>query len=115
MTGQEEKDLTLLNRLEELGADLGKPHEVDFFLYFSSEDMAKSALVEIESNNFVVSVNLIPPPWWRRLFAKPIWACCASKSMVSDRETIFETSAWFNEIAQKFSGEYDGWGTEVNK
>jgi hypothetical protein len=113
MGTRDEGDLVVLRRLEELGADLSKPHTVDFFLYFASADIAKSAASEIEKEGYVVGVDLVPPPWWRRLFSKGVWACCASKKMVPDEETILETSAWFDEIAARFGGDYDGWGTEV--
>jgi len=115
MDARDEKDLAVLRRLEELGADLGKPHTVDFFLYFPSEELAKSAAGEIEMDGYVVNFHLAPQSWWRRLFSKPEWSCCASKSMVPNTETILETSTWFNDIAQRFSGQYDGWGTEVEK
>ncbi|MHC4529335.1 MAG: ribonuclease E inhibitor RraB, partial [Planctomycetota bacterium] len=104
MDAPDERDLVLLRRLEELGADLGKPHTVDFFLYFSSEEPARSAASEIEAHGYVVSISRVPPPWWRRLFSKGTWACCASKTMVPNRETILETSTWFDDIAQRLGG-----------
>jgi len=110
-----EKDLAVLVRLKELGSDLSKQHEVDFFLYFPSEEMAKSASREIEKEGYSVRVNVVKPPWWRRLFSRAIWCCCASKNIVPEQETILETSAWFNGIAQRFCGEYDGWGSEVTE
>jgi hypothetical protein len=115
MNARNEKDLAVLRKLEELGSDLGKPHTVDFFLYFPSEELATSAASEIERDGYVVNSHIAPQPWWRRLFSMPIWSCCASKSIIPEEETILETSAWFNDIAQRFSGQYDGWGTEVEK
>ncbi len=111
----EERDLAVLRRLKELGSDLSKPHTVDFFLYFPSEEQAKSAASEIEREGYAVRVDCVPPPWWRRLFSKPVWGCYVTKSMVPEEEAILERSAWFDGIAQRFCGEYDGWGTEVTK
>ena len=45
--GARDKDLSVLHRLKELGSDLSKSHTVDFFLYFPSEEQAKSATSEI--------------------------------------------------------------------
>jgi len=115
MGAREERDLAVLRRLKELGSDLSKPHEVEFFLYFPSEEQAKSAASEIEREGYVVSVYPLSPPWWRRLFSEPKWSCCATKSIVPEEETIFETGDWLDGIAERFCGEYDGWGTEVTE
>jgi len=115
MDAWKERDLAVLSRLEELGSDLSKPHHIDFFLYFPSEELAKSAASEIENGGYVVKVDPLEPPWWRRLFSKTVWSICTSKSMVPAREVIFEAGDWFHGIAQRFSGEYDGWGTEVTE
>jgi hypothetical protein len=112
---REEKDLDILIRLKGLGSDLSKLHEVDFFLYFPTEEMAKSASSEIEKEGYSVRVNVVNPPYWKRLFSKAIWSCCASKSIVPEKEKILQTSEWFNRIAQRYCGEYDGWGSEVTE
>jgi len=113
MGARDERDLAVLRKLKELGSELSKPHTVDFFLYFPSEEQAKSAVSEIEREGYVVRVDPVSPPWWRRFFSKPEWSCCATKSMVPEEETILETGVWFDGIAKRFCGEYDGWGTEV--
>ncbi len=111
--GNRDQDLAVLRRLKELGSDLSKPHTVDFFLYFPSEELARSAASEIEREGYVVRVDCAPRPWWRRFFSKPEWGCYANKSIVPEEDTIVEIGAWLDEIAQRFCGEYDGWGTEV--
>ncbi|MHC4418183.1 MAG: ribonuclease E inhibitor RraB, partial [Planctomycetota bacterium] len=78
-------------------------------------EFARSAASEIEKEGCSVKVDVTPQPWWQRLFSKPVWVCYASKSMVPERKIMFEISARFEEIAHRFSGEYDGWGTEVTK
>lgn len=113
--GIRDKDLAVLHRLKEAGSDLSKPHKVDFFLYFSSEEQARSAAGEIEREGYAVSVNRAPMPLWKRLFSKTEWGCYAHKSIIPDEETIVETSKWLDGIAQCFCGEYDGWGTAVVK
>ncbi len=115
MGAREERDLAVLRKLKDLGSDLGKPHTVDFFLYFPSKEHAKSAASEIEREGYLVRVYPLSPPLWRRLFSKPEWSCCATKSIVPEEETIFETGIWLDGIAERFCGEYDGWGTEVTE
>ena len=115
MGARREEDLLVLGRLEELGSDLTKPHKVDFFMYFPSEEGAESAAREIEKQGYTVKLLRMMPSWWKRFFDKPIWSCRATKTFVPDKETILETSASFDEIAQRFDGEYDGWGTELVK
>ena len=63
--GSRDKDLAVLQRLKELGSDLNKPHTVDFFLYFPSEEQARSAASEIEREGYKVRVDRAPTPWWR--------------------------------------------------
>jgi len=113
--GTRDKDLAVLHRLKEVGSDLSKPHTVDYFLYFPSEEQARSAASEIEKEGFTVRVNRAPMPWWKRLFSKSSWGCYANKSIVPDEDAIVEISGWLDGIAQRFSGEYDGWGTGVVK
>ncbi len=115
MNTQDEIDLAVLHCLKELGSNLSKLHPIDFFLYFPTEELANSAASEIERDGYVVKLNLDTQPLRRRLFSKPEWSCCASKSIVPKTETILEISSWLESIAQRFSGKYDGWETEVTE
>ena len=113
--GSRDKDVAVLRRLKELGSNLKKPHKVDYFLYFPSEEQARSAASEIEKEGFTFRVERAPMPWWKRLFSKPLWGCYANKIIVPDEDAIVEISGWLDGIAERFNGEYDGWGTEVVK
>ena len=106
-TTREEADLQTLNRLEEAGSDLSKPHEMEFFLYFPEEASANAAAGDIRDQGFVVEV-------------KPSeegsdWLCFAVKTMVPTYEDIVAISREFGAIAEAYGGEYDGWGTLVVK
>jgi len=115
MNELEQRDLAVLKRLEELGSDLSKPHQLDFFLYFPSEESAKLAAKKIENEGYIVKANPEASPWWKRLFSKPLWSVSTTKSMIPTKGAVLEISGWFNEIAQDCGGEYDGWGTEVTE
>ena len=58
-TAEEQADLQTLNRLEEAGSDLSKPHEMEFFLYFPDEASANAAAADIREQGF--SVQVWPP------------------------------------------------------
>ncbi len=113
MVEANEADKAVLRQLKAHGSDLTKPHKIEFFFYFPSEALAKSAVAEIESGNLEVEIRAENIPWWKKLFTKQQWCCCASKTMIPEEEAVFETTAKFNEIANRFSGIYDGWVAEV--
>jgi regulator of RNase E activity RraB len=102
---EEQADLETLNRLEEAGSDLSKPHEIEFFLYFPDEGSANAAAESIREQGFVVEV--MPP------VDGSDWLCFATKTLVPTLEDIVTIGREFNEIAEAYGGEYDGWGTMV--
>src|SRR5204863_6747402 len=51
-------DQQVLDQLKAAGSDLSKPHSIDFFLYFPSEDAAKQAAKDIEGDVDTVKVEL---------------------------------------------------------
>lgn len=106
---KEEPDLdrVVLDQLEQAGSDLSKPHDVDFFLYFPSEQAANEAAKEI--NLEVDNLNV-------ELGADDVnWLCFGTKSVVPELDELLRLRIRFNEIANKYDGMYDGWGTEVVK
>lgn len=104
-TTEEQADLETLNRLEEAGSDLSKPHEMEFFLYFPDEVSANAAAADIRKQGFAVEVW--PPKDGSE------WLCFATKTMVPTYEDIVAIGREFNTIAESYGGEYDGWGALV--
>ncbi len=98
-------DALVLAQLKESGADLSKPHAIEFFLAFPSEQVAREAAGQIQSKGFDAKVE--------RAGDGPAWLCLATKSMVPDLETLRGIRSDFDRIAQSLGGEYDGWGTPV--
>jgi regulator of RNase E activity RraB len=98
-------DQQVLDQLKMAGSDLSKPHNVEFFLYFPSENVAQRAADAIRAEVHAVRV--------RRGGDTSAWLCFASKQMVPRPEELVRLRNRFNEVARKYDGEYDGWGTEV--
>jgi Regulator of ribonuclease activity B len=100
-------DQQVLDQLKKAGSDLSKPHNIDFFLYFPTEGLAKEAAKDIEGDVDTVKVELGAD--------KKNWLCFANKRMVPDHDRLVALRKHFNEVASKGNGVYDGWGTEVVK
>jgi len=107
---QQEPDLDqqVLNQLKEAGSNLNKPHNIEFFLYFPTEELANRAAEEVrrkEGCNVKVELGA----------DKSAWLCFATKEMIPKHSELVQLRSRFNDIADKFNGEYDGWGTGVVK
>ena len=50
-------DVRVLSQLRQAGSDLNKPHPIEFFLYFSSEEGRNRAASQLRSLGFAVSVS----------------------------------------------------------
>ena len=100
-------DQLVLDQLKKAGSDLSKPHPIEFFLYFPTEDSASEASKDIKAE--VDEMKVGPSA------DKKNWLCFATKRMVPDHDELVRLRKRFTEIAKKYGGEYDGWGTEVVK
>lgn len=100
-----DRDLAVLKKLKEAGSNLSKPHPVEFFLYFPSEQAAAQAEKQIRAEGFDVSVELGAD--------KQNWLCLVRKEMVPVHQEILRIRARFEELATSLNGQYDGWGTPI--
>jgi Regulator of ribonuclease activity B len=97
-----ELDKLSLTHLEKLGADLALPRHVIHFIYFDREEDARAAAEEI------------PEAGWDATVEEPSegtsqWVIRAEATRVVDPHTVPSYRAWFEELASRRSGEYDGW------
>jgi hypothetical protein len=97
-----ELDLLLVRRLRAVGADLTQPRRIVHFLYFQNETGARAAAAEMEEGGYDVTVA---PP------AGDVanWSVTAEGARVVDEATIVAFRAWFERVAGRHAGEYDGW------
>lgn len=104
---QNDPDKQVLDQLKAAGSDLSKPHKIEFFLYFPSEDKASRAAAEIKKDVPTVEVRLGADG--------KDWLCFATKDMDPKHSELVRLRSVFNSVAKSFNGEYDGWVTEVVK
>jgi regulator of RNase E activity RraB len=104
---QNDPDEQVLEQLKAAGSDLSKPHKIEFFLYFPTEEKADRAATEIKKEAATVEVRLGSDG--------NDWLCFATKEMVPKHSDLVRLREIFNAVAMKSNGEYDGWGTAVVK
>ena len=99
-------EATLLH-LRRAGSDLGKAHEIEFFLYFPTREGAEEVASQIRVAGFEANVELSAKG--------DNWLCFATKKMVPDVETLQRIRKEFDALCGRLGGEYDGWGTPLEK
>ncbi len=100
-------DRLVLDQLSKAGSDLKKPHPLQFFVYFPTESGADSAAGMIREGGFIVEVDASAD--------RSSHLCLAEKKMIPTHAELVRIRNRLNQIASKYGGQYDGWGTEVVK
>jgi regulator of RNase E activity RraB len=100
-------DESVLIQLKKAESDLSRPHKIEFFLYFPSQSVAEQAALRIREAGFQVEV--------RRAAKGNDWLCFATKTMVPELSALQEIRGEFSSLAASLKGEYDGWGTPIEK
>jgi hypothetical protein len=100
-------DGLVLVQLRKAGSNLSKPHGIEFFLYFPTQVVAEQAAARIRDTGFEVEVE--PAAKGEN------WLCLATKKMVPDLVVLQKIRGEFNNLAIQLGGDYDGWGTPVEK
>ena len=104
---EQEADARVIENLKVAGSNLSKPHPTDYYLYFGVEKNARSAATEMVRQGFVIKAI--------RPSTKNQWLVLASKPTVPSLAVISEIARELHALAQRNSGEYDGWEAEVTK
>lgn len=100
--GLELGDLLVLQQLVEAGGDPRAPRHVIYYLYFDRRAAAEAAGHEAVEAGFGVDV--------RSPDGSGPWAVvCERHDYVLDPETVRDNSDFFNAIAERLGGDYDGW------
>ena len=90
------------------GADLTQPRHVLYYLYFASSDLATKAADEARSQSFGTTVKEPLPEYPDR------WSLtCEHRGVVLDTDMIRTNGDFFDSLAARFGGEYDGWEASV--
>ncbi len=98
-------DQAVLDQLAAAGSDLSKPHRVEFYLYFPTEQAAREAAERLEAEGFEGEME--------RSADLSSWLCLVSQRMVPELSGIAATKRRLAAVAREFGGEYDGWETKV--
>jgi hypothetical protein len=106
-------DDELLGTLRQVGVDFAKPRELNFYFLFPGEAEADRARQQLEQQKLDCDKMKIDVPWWKRLFARPQWALCATQTMPLDEARIKGMTTQFRQIAAECHGQYDGWEANV--
>ena len=105
--GSLEGDRQVLAQMRKAGADLSKPTEVNFYLYFGARDAAESAAVHAPTASMKATVRPGASRW--------PWLCLVSGQMIPDEAAIRSEVARLMALAKQYGGEYDGWEAAITK
>ncbi len=98
----EERDLLILETLEEHGADLGEPRDVRAYLHFATEAEADAGAEELAEAGYEIASFESPGdelPWTVR----------AAMDLRVDRDNVSGFRTRFNDLAERHGGEFDTW------
>jgi hypothetical protein len=98
---------TIIEELRRLESDLTKAHSLDFYLYFSSKNIATEAARQLSGEGFATGVRLGAD--------EKNWLCLATKRMIPDESALNSLGTSFENLAESYQGEFDGWESEVMK
>lgn len=104
--GSLEADRQTLNELRKAGADLTKPTEVNFYLYFETQAAAMDAAAQAQTPELPARV--------RPGADGKTWLCFVSGTMVPAELAIRAASTRLQAVATALGGEYDGWEAAVS-
>lgn len=100
----EDDNGNLLWQMHEDGDDLDEIHELEFSMYFKTQELAEkcaiSLLLEEQKISLYLDEDVQPSEWVITIYV----------NLYPEYEDIVDLEQWFTKIAEQFDGEYDGWG-----
>jgi hypothetical protein len=106
--GLKYKDLAVMGQLMKLGADLDQPRHVVHYSYFANRDAAEAAASDARAGDFETEVREPLPDYPHR------WCLVAERhDVVLDAARVRESGNFFDALAARHGGEYDGWEASV--
>ncbi len=97
------KDLAVLGQLNDAGADLSASRHVVYYSYAPTEEAARSMADEAGTKGFTTDVRMPLPEYPHQ------WSVIAETHAVCSPEFVRQSDDFFQELADRLGGEYDGW------
>ena len=98
-------DASTLAELARAGSDLGRSHEMEFFLYLPDRGSADAVAAQLEAEGFAVGVSAAEDAG--------DWLCLATRMMVPTLDELQRLRRHLAAVAESREGAYDGWGATV--
>ena len=101
-------DVQVIEQMQKNGSNLKKPHPIDFYLYFPTEEKARSSASILERDHFHIT----------RVERSPkanAWVVIAQKTLVPVANDVIAISKKLEAVASAHGGEYDGWDAPIIK
>jgi hypothetical protein len=105
--GSLEGDRQVLEQLRRAGANLSKPTEVNYYLYFKDREAADSAAAEAGNVELKATVQ--------RAADNSAWLVLVSGNMIPTEAAIHANTTRLLALAHAHGGEYDGWEAALEK
>jgi hypothetical protein len=101
--GLKYKDLAVLGKLMEGGADLTQPRHVVYYSYAPSEETGQEMRAEAETRGFAATVR-------EPLSESPgQWSVICETHAVTSPDFVRESDDFLQGLADRHGAEYDGW------
>jgi regulator of RNase E activity RraB len=100
-------DEGVINEVRKAGSDLSKAHSIEFVLYFPTQEVAENASRQIHDMGFQADV--------KKSAKGEEWLCFATKTMLPELVALQKIRFNFDTLAASLNGDYDGWGTPIQK
>ena len=104
---QADSDRQVWTHLDDNGADFAHPHEIDWILYFPSEEQAQQAAHVLVEHEYQVEVQAPTAGTTEE------WGVIATLVVPLSLGYVSRMSVMFSQFASDRGGTYDGWGAVI--
>lgn len=108
-------DSAVVASLRKQGADLSKPTEHIFYLYFPDEAYARAAAAQIAREQTARVIHFDSGSLEGPTQDRASWMVQLTAHLTPDLTRVKEIGRWLGRVAEEHQGEYDGWEAAVTK
>jgi hypothetical protein len=98
-------DVETLKKIEDSGANLDDPIDLDWYFYFPSAEKSRVASDSFTEHGYTMQLD--------HSFESGEWLVTASLHVRIDLRYIIHMSAMLDSVASEFGGRFDGWGVRL--